>query len=445
MDQYFRISDRTRTLEHQYMGILARKLKMEVLLVEEDYEELGRRYAELEEASSCMEEKYMEDMRKQNEEMGQLYHERDMMRMRIEEIDERNRCLMEELKDALEKKRAEELRMMAEISKMNEVMRTVETKINDEESNENVSNEVWTSGMKRMDEIYEVVKAAEGKFCEILSKMQSECEMYKSSIEKMNTEMSEMRVRQSAGMKENEAMKESKMLIEEELKRVKCENEELNDKNMKLKEDSDALCRARRSLEEKDEIICALKENMKQKSEVIEMQKKIIEGGLQKSVVSRDVVYNVFDDVIEAEESGNDLMLDEGCASINEPYKEVQAEEGVYGMNAHVSNVNKGLKVLGNKQPAKRSVNLGVTKRVGMYKSKDMPKAQPKVVLHNNTKESKANDATGIHGIKKSPVKRLLASGGLIMPENSSYFADLTFNNSSPVIKKDMSRFPKKK
>ncbi|KAH9410980.1 hypothetical protein HK407_09g13940 [Ordospora pajunii] len=448
MDQYFQISDRTRTLEHQYMGVLARKLKMEVLLVEEDYQELERRYAELEGAMSYMKEEHMEEVGRQNEEIGRLCHERDLMRVKAEEMDERNRCLMEKLKEALERKRADELRLMGEINKMNEVVRETETRIKEDESNENVNNAMWTSGMKRMDEIYEVVKAAESKLCEMLSNMQTECDKHKSSIEKMNAEMNEMRAKHAAGMKENEIIKESKMQAEEELKRVRHENEVLNGKNLKLMEDSDALCRVTRSLEEKDEIICALKENMKQKSEVIEMQKRMIESGAQKSVVSRDVICNVFDDIIEAEESGNDLMLDEGCADIDELGIDRQISGvGVYGLNANVTSAKKDVGVITRKQPAKKSGSLGAAKRSRMCKSKDALKAQPKVVLqkNNNVKETKANDGASMPTIKKSPVKRLLASGGLVMPENSSYFADLTFNNSSPVIKKDMSRLPKKK
>lgn len=381
MENYFQISDKTRILEQQYADVLARKLRMETELVEEDYSDLLAAYEDLVARAACDENKH----RRRIDELGAV-------------VDQLGREKTEG-SDALVQMKRE----------MEQLSRTRE---DEEKQSQKVLESLRSVRMDedgtKISEICAVVRSVEKSLNSILNRPQEECDRHKSDLEKVRAEIAALREAREPGIEEslvNTLRKEIEWLgslVESNMGRD--ELKQLREANARLLQENAVLGDAERRMKEKDEIIDALKERMKQKSDVIEAQKRQLEMR-EKHVVSKENVLNVFDDVLKAEESGNDL---------------VECDEKIKDFWADVPIKPKSAKPVVPKKAAK---NPRVRKPVN--------RANPKLV--KPAKETPAEP------------KRLFVPGHLLKPENSSYFADLTFNNSSPIIKKTQFNPPKKK
>lgn len=415
MEEYFQISDRTRTLEHQYTDLLARKLRLETLLVEEDYNGLVASYEAL--ASTPRDDGLGEQIEELRAEVERLVDDKAGLESRLKGLEEEKKGL-EGVVESLSR-RIEESEQSAPTgrSKRKGVRATEKDSLAEDEE------------ARRMEEMYVTVKSVERELRSGLGRLQEECMRYKGDVERMSVEMAELRARNAESARAIEEMDRSKAELEEEMKGIVKENSRLAKENVCLDE-------LRRSLGEKDEIISALKENMRQKSEMIEMQKRLGENASRKAkVVMSEDVCNVFDDeMLKAEDSGNGLDLDE--------YGGARTEERLWD-DIPIKPRSVGRKTTGT---------AGVRRKTGVDKGEKVPKRGPKTVAAgtNRNKENIGNEAGGKSSAGSTTSRvaeppRIFALGGLLKPENSSYFADLTFNNSSPVIKKDQLDLPKKK
>lgn len=414
MEEYFQISDKTRTLEHQYTDLLTRKLRLETLLVEEDYNDLLVTYSELVSKTRDSKDSYKKQINDLKTMIDKLNQDNAGKEDEIRRLVEENKNLMSTVQK-LDRKNKEEDRQEEKKSKGGK-----------KGVGGFKEDEVWEiEGFKKMDEIHRIAKSVEDELQSNLRKLQEECIRYRGDTERMASEIEKLKLKNADSIEKIKEIKESKADMEDKLKRLEEENARL----MKEKIYSDEL---RRSINEKDEIISALKENMKQKSEVIEMQRRMIGGELRESrVILNDDVCDVFDEeILKAEEGDDELELGDECNTMGQFWndapikpKAIRKKSGGPASTRRKTNVPKVEK-------ARRILPKATT---SIEKSKpDINTKVPDKIL-DNKETSKASEAS----------RKLLAPGHLLKPENSSYFADLTFNNSSPVIKKD--QLPKKK
>ncbi|AFN83456.1 hypothetical protein EROM_080340 [Encephalitozoon romaleae SJ-2008] len=415
MEEYFQISDKTRTLEHQYTDLLTRKLRLETLLVEEDYNNLLVMHSELVSKARDSEDSYKKHINDLKTMIDKLNQDNAKKEDDIRRLTEENKNLMSTVQE-LEKKSKEESRQGER-----------KIKGGKKGAGDLEEDEIWeVEGLKKMDEIHRIAKSLEGELQSNLSKLQEECIRYRGDTERMASEIEKLKLRNADNIEKINEIKENKADIEEKLKRLEEENARL----AKEKICSDEL---RRSINEKDEIISALKENMKQKSELIEIQRRMIGGGPQESrVILNDDVCNVFDEeILKAEEGNDELELGDECNAMEEFWNDVPIKS-----KATMRKKPEGV------ASARRKTNAPKAEKIRRI----LPKAVTSIEKTKSDINTKVFDRVlDNKEISKTSEtsRKLLTPGHLLKPENSSYFADLTFNNSSPVIKKD--QLPKKR
>ncbi|ADM11970.2 uncharacterized protein Eint_080340 [Encephalitozoon intestinalis ATCC 50506] len=409
MEEYFRISDRTRTLEHQYTDLLTRRLRFETLLVEEDYSNLLAAHEEFISKAKTSEDNYKEQIDGLKAMVDQLNHD------------------MAEREDNIRRLMEENINLVSMVQRLEE--KSKEDQGVRKGLNELVEDRLWEAqDFKKMDEMHRIVKSVEDELRSNLSKLQEDCIRYRGDTERMSSEIEKLKLKNAEHIEKMKEIKESRSVLEDKMKKLEEENNRLMRENIH----SDEL---RRFISEKDEIISALKENMRQKSEVIEMQKKMIASSPKESrVVLSNDVYNVFEEDLKAEESDGELELGDGYGTKEQLWNDISSQPKPVGKSA---------KSLGSGR-----------KKTAAPKREKTRKVPPKLTAtidRSNARENADNKISGklldIQEAPKAsePSKKLFTPGFLLKPENSSYFADLTFNNSSPIIKKDQPNLPKKR
>ncbi|UYI26968.1 hypothetical protein J0A71_04g08130 [Encephalitozoon cuniculi] len=413
MEEYFQISDKTRTLEHQYTDLLTRKLRLETLMVEEDYNSLVASHEELVTRTRASEDSY------------------------IRQIDDL-KAMIDQLSCDGSKKEDEIRRLVEENEALTSTVQRLERKDKEksaEEANRNRNKSlegpgedgVWeAAGLRKMDEMHRIIRSVEDELRGNLSRLQEDCIRYKGDAERMRLEIEKLELKNAANVEKIREIKEDRAGLEDEVKRLGLENARLARENICSEE-------LRRSISEKDEIISALKENMRQKSEMIEIQRKMIEDASRENgIVLNDDVCNVFDeDVLKAEESGDELDLGDGYGGKEQLWD---------GMAVKPRPVQK------------RASSASTRKKTGVPKRERSRKAPSKAAIDKSNNRTGIDDKMVSRPMENREVpttaeasKRPFIPGSLLKPENSSYFADLTFNNSSPMIQKSHLNLPKKK
>ncbi|KAG5860463.1 hypothetical protein KMI_01g00980 [Encephalitozoon hellem] len=413
MEEYFQISDKTRTLEHQYTDLLTRKLRMETVLVEEDYNDLLATYLELVSKARDSEDDYKRQISDLKTMVDKLSQDNAGREDDIRKLMEENKNLVGVVQN-LERRNKEEGEQ--------------EEKSKGGKKGAGCLKEegLWEmEGFKKMDEIHRIAKSVEDELRSNLNRLQEECIRYRGDTEKMASEIEKLKLKNIESIEKIKEIKESRADLENKLKR-------LEEENTRLLKESVCFDELRRSISEKDEIISALRENMKQKSEVIEMQRKMIaEGPRESKIILNDDFCNIFDEgILKAEEGGDELELGDEYNTKGQPWSDAFAKPTAEKMKA------KGPVSIRRKASAPKVEKV---RKIPSKVVKSMEKTRP---------DMDTRMEGGILDGKETPKtpeasKKLLTPGYLLRPENSSYFADLTFNNSSPIIKKD--QLPKKK
>lgn len=446
MEKYFQMSDKTRTLEQQYAGLLTKRSEIEIQLVEEDYNKLLVSYEELVTATRNDEDRHREQIdglnalvdelnrnKAENEEMQvKLLEEKKHLADTIRELEEKKSRGLEEDKQSIKK-------LKKEVKELNEML--------------------GKRGHSEISEVHAVLKSVKDNLENMLDKLQESHVLHKMELEKINEEVNMLKSRNVESVDEAKNMKKDFgdivrrgvislkddviREIREEVEKLreipeekKCvsgperELELLKEANLRLREENAVLSQNRKLMKEKDEIISALRENMKQKSELIDMQRTLIKGAGNENVVRGDDICNVFDEEIKAEESGNELLLLENECN------------------------NKGLEQNWKDVPVKprltkRKITTTATKVMDRDRKPASKPAHKPLRKPNDAK--KASSGINVEVPPEVPKNggmsgKFFVPGNLLKPENSSYFADLTFSNSSPVnIRKDKPSLPKKK
>jgi hypothetical protein len=378
MDEYFQISDKTRTLEHQYATLLSEKQRLETLLVEEDFFELYSRCEELERNMSEI------DVNKYEREIREL-------RAQINILNERS-TMSDNLAEKLTREKEElAVQLQREASKKDVA--------GDKKAIKELSKEIKDLGRV-------LTGGAEGDVYALLQGIKRELEalgaMSLSAENKAENELMMYKTR------ETESACKVKELTRE-VDRLKKENGKL------VLRESEAIGAMRNEL----------KELMEKQAVLLDAKPKGVEG----AVVKREMVLDA---------SGVEELLDPEI-DVGRPWdftapgpmkkRPAAAEPRRMQRKSLMPTGTESLKPsVGPRKALKKSI-----------KSAEPPPPGPAEEPENikNTKDSEAVP-------KPATVNKSYVPASLLRPENSSFFADLSFNNSSPIVKNPKLNPPKK-
>lgn len=453
MEEYFRISNETRTLEQQYTDILVSKLRLETELVEEDYcivamnhrEEIrrmeddeSRRREEVESLREVVEQLSRDKIEKE-ESVVQLIQEKEDLTDKLEKLQDRMGRENGEGRENVKK-------LKKEIKDLGEVLKKKEQEC------------------VKMEELNSVLRSAEGNLQEIVRRLQEDGGRWQEGLDRIGVEIgalksSEESIRQIKEMaselvqlgredRSAQCVNEIVEVMRKEVDQVRgdilrmissCgiseEVKELRESNRRLREENAALAQNQRLMVEKDQVINVLKEGMKQKDEVIGIQRKAMEG--MKTEARREGVLERED--VPRGESDNGLVSLEneyniGKKNVERLWDDVPIRPKPSQQKIETNTSRKRTVAAKEKRPGVR----GGPKASGQATKKNVAK-RSEPAKSAECKEVPTNEAPA------TQPKKLVAPVSLLKPENSSYFADLTFNNSSPIIKKSRFNPPKKK
>jgi chromosome segregation ATPase len=342
MDEYFQISDKTRTLEHQYATLLNEKQRLETALVEEDFLELHSKYEGL---ARCVSEI---DVNKYEQEIEELKTQVDSLGKRKVESDHHIVRLNREKEDL-----AEQLRRESSSAEDKELLRGLGKEVKHLSS---------LLGGSMSGDVHVVLQDI------------------KREIEALGAKAAEEQMKKDAEMGN----------ILKELGTYRRSDKEYLRRIEELTREVDELRRENRRLTEKQALLPGAEDLKSRKEKGVETRKEVTSDA-----------FTVEDKMLCPE-----TYVEEPW-NITLPKPKPVRKKVVSQKRAQASSQVKGAKPA-DAQPAKAVL-------------------EPENI--NNV----------ITDIKKAYVP-----ASLLKPENSSFFADLSFNHSSPVVKNPRINPPKK-
>jgi chromosome segregation ATPase len=433
---YNQVFSATRALEYEYNSLFLQKQRLELNLFKREYGKLRKENDEL-----------RETLEGRNEDLFGMQQELEGLKIQIQSSLDGGKELEGEYKYDIEQLKKENAKNIEELKstyeeKMAALKGSISAKV------ENGSNEVLHSALKEVQEKNkELLKESQALRGE---KIRLE-NLLKATTSERDASLKSCKDLESSNIKlrmENAALKG----IEEKCELLNANNSKVNeiiaglDKRdakidklhlevCKLRDEGVRLREPEKVMKEKDGMISILKDHLKQKEDIILLQKRLI--SLQED--GENIANNPAG--VSSETHGATSMQEDNPISLaKEPLPAV-----------------KDTKKDPMKRPTKRKT---VTVKKVMSKRK-RDSTPPNTLSTNDTpvpegrkldsfsakkekdggkpKECVPPREEGNSNTARDPKRKVL------LPENTSFFANLTFTDSSPAVKKDVFRDPKKR